>query len=163
MLFRKFYALHWMLNTHEEIHACNCHFYYKSNIIKKGPVSWEREQSVPFPVAFLLPAGHKHPLFHTQLLSAWDGWKENDSINVHCIQHLCPFARKGEAGLKSPLFGGWNDQSEIFSITTMPQTSSLVKSHFFLGESTPEETPKKHPKSSNLEISQVKGNEKWVT
>lgn len=111
---------------------------------KNGPVSWEREQSVPFPVAFLFLAGHKHPYFTLSCCRHRRNEKEMTASMCTASRHpaCVPFAREGEAGLESPLFWGWNHQNEVFPLTAMSRTLSLVKSHFFLGDSTLEKIPK---------------------
>lgn len=69
---------------------------------------------VLFLYGFYVSSWPKAPLISCYTAVSLGRAEENDRINVHYIWHLCPFARKGEDGLRSLLCVWWRAQNEVF-------------------------------------------------
>lgn len=92
----------------------NCHFYYKSKVIKMVWFYGKWVQCALFLYGFYVSSWPKAPLISSYTAVSLGRAEGNDRINVHCIWHLCPFARKGEVGLRSLLCVWWRAQNEVF-------------------------------------------------
>ena len=115
----------------------NCHFYYKSKVIKMVQFYGEWVQCVLFLYGFYVSSWPKAPLISCYTaVSLGRAEQKNHRINVHCIWHSCPFAGKGEAGLRSLLCVWWRAQNEVFLQQQYPRHPLQEKSHFFLGGSS---------------------------
>ena len=120
----------------------NCHFYYKSKVIKMVRFYGEWVQCVLFLYGFYVSSWPKAPLISCYTaVSLGRAEQKNHRINVHCIWHSCPFAGKGEAGLRSLLCVMKSSEWGLFA-TTIPQTSSSREEPFLPGRLFPGRTQK---------------------